>query len=123
MTDLQTAEPEAPNTTVNTALPRLRALDDILDAVCEQYQLEFAHILSKRKTKTIAEARVLVCLVARRCTRLSFPEIGLVIRRDHTTVMSAVHSAEQRMTRDPYFAAVARALIERFGAVTETFTQ
>lgn len=97
-------------------IPRLNALSGIVDAVSRVYAIPPSSITGRSRTKTIAEARMLVCLLARRCTRLSSTEIGLVIERDHTTALTLIKSAERQQARDPWFAAVASALIDQFGA-------
>ena len=96
--------------------PRLGALAEIIEAVAAVYGVSHADIVGRARTKSIAEARMAVCLVAKRCTRLSYPEIGRVLGRDHTTVMALVQSAERLRAKDQWFAAALAELLERFGA-------
>lgn len=104
-------------------LPRLNALSEIIEAVASVYGCGHSDIVGRLRTKSIAEARMLCCLIARRCTRLSFPEIGTVLGRDHTTVMALLKSAERQRVSDVWFAATAAELLERFGAAEEVTTQ
>lgn len=104
-------------------LPRLGALTEIIASVAAVYGVEHTDIVGRLRTKSIAEARMLCCLLAKRCTRLSFPEIGMVLGRDHTTVMALVKSAERQRARDAWFAATAAELLERFGEIEEARTQ
>jgi chromosomal replication initiator protein len=105
-------------------LPRLNALTELIDSVAAVYGITHADIVGRLRTKSIAEARMLCCLLAKRCTRLSYPEIGTVLdRRDHTTIMALVCSAERQRARDAWFDATAAELLERFGAVEEVRVQ
>jgi chromosomal replication initiation ATPase DnaA len=98
-------------------------IEEIAYAVADLYGIPAAELRGRARTKTIAEARLCVILVARRCTRLSSTEIGDALDRDHTTVLSSVKSAERLSARDKYFAAVVAELCERFGENLETSTQ
>lgn len=100
---------------IRPGIPRLNALTDILLAVSVVYGLMPIDITGRLRTKAIAEARMMTCLIARRCTRLSLTEIGFMVERDHTTVLALIKSAERLHARDPWFAAAASGLIERFG--------
>ena len=109
---------------VRGVLPRLGALAPILEAVAAVYELGTADIIGRQRTKSIAEARMAVCLLARRCTRLSYPEIGEVLnKRDHTTVMALCKSAERQCTTDPWFSAAVAELLERLGVTEEVRVQ
>lgn len=110
-------------TEVDRFVPRLRAIEQIIYAVAEVYGCAPAEIMGRARSKTIAEARLCVCVVARRCTRMSLTEIGDSLDRDHTTVMAALASGKCRAARDPYFAGVVAELCERFGENLETIQQ
>jgi hypothetical protein len=102
------AEPRAkPLSVVPPALPAipLRAADpnEILRVVCVSYALELAALLSKDKHKNISEARQVACWLLRTRTKLSFPEIGRVVRKDHTSVMVGVKKCVARRVREPGF--------------------
>ena len=107
-----------------TMSARPNALSEIISAVAAVFAIEPADIIGRQRTKSIAEARMLVCLLARRCTRLSFPEVGVVLgARHHTTVMSLADSAERQCRKDQWFAVTAAELLERFGAEEEVTRQ
>mgnify|MGYP006921341560 FL=1 len=44
----------------------------------------------------------------------SYPEIGRRFNRDHTSVMHGVAATDQRIARDPTFAAAMQALRQRY---------
>jgi chromosomal replication initiation ATPase DnaA len=96
---------------------------EIIEAVCAVYGVGHSDIVGRDRHKSIAEARMLCCLVAKRCTRLSFGELGTLLGRDHTTVMALCKSAERQRVRDAWFAATATELLERFGAAEEERVQ
>jgi chromosomal replication initiation ATPase DnaA len=55
-----------------------------------------SEILSKRRTSYIAWARIAMAYTLRRYyTHLSFTDIGIILNRDHTTIIAAVKAAEQ----------------------------
>lgn len=111
-----------PSATANF-VPRLRAIEQIIYAVAEVYGCAPAEIMGRARSKTIAEARLCVCVVARRCTRMSLTEIGDSLDRDHTTVMAALASGKRQAARDPHFAGVVAELCKQFeeeaGAATQ----
>jgi chromosomal replication initiator protein len=65
-------------------------LADIQRAVCEVFGVESSSLKSQRKTRAIAEPRMLAMWLARRYTRAALSEIGDFFgRRSHSTVVSA----------------------------------
>jgi chromosomal replication initiator protein len=99
-------------------------LAPILEAVAGVYELGTADIIGRQRTKSIAEARMVVCLVARLCTRLSYPEIGEALgRRHHTTIMALCESAERQCERDTWLASAVAVLLEQFGAAERECVQ
>ena len=63
-----------------------------------------SHILGRRRTHEISDARAVACWVLRDTTALSYPAIGRLFGRHHTTVMYAVSKVE----REPELLALAR---------------
>lgn len=108
---------------VDRFVPRLRAIEEVIYAVAEVYGVAPTELIGRARTKTITEARICVYAVARRCTRMSYPEIGSALNRDHTTVINGCASAKQKSARDPYFAGVVEELCERFGEPVEVTRQ
>jgi len=72
-------------------------LADIQRAVCEVFGVEPANLKSGRKSRSIAEPRMLAMWLARKYTRAALGEIGEYFgRRSHSTVVSA-----QKKNRTP----------------------
>lgn len=103
--------------------PRARAIEEIIAAVSFSFGITVEDVRGPMRTKAVAEARQCVYLVARRCTRLSYPEIAKAVGRDHTTVMSGVKTAERIRESDRWFAATVRVLLERFVEIESVVTQ
>ncbi|MEM6384360.1 MAG: helix-turn-helix domain-containing protein [Pseudomonadota bacterium] len=58
-------------------------------------------ILSSRRSTSCIEARHLAMYLMKASTTLSYPEIGTVFGRDHTTILSGVQRHEERMRSSP----------------------
>jgi chromosomal replication initiation ATPase DnaA len=61
-------------------------------------------ITQRSRRKTVSEARCAVYWLARKLTRLSYPEIAHELGRDHTTVMNGVESIDGRRLQDEWLA-------------------
>ena len=91
----------------------------IIMATAEAFGIDACDLLGRDRSKSRKEARLVAYLVARRCTRLSFPELGRAFGKNHTSVHAGVHSMGVQCARDPWLAEVVAQLIERFGEVEE----
>lgn len=71
-------------------------LGDIQRAICEVFGVEASSLKSSRKTRSIAEPRMLAMWLARKYTRAALGEIGEYFgRRSHSTVVSAQKKIER----------------------------
>lgn len=95
-------------------IPRLHAIEEIVDAVAGVYNVLPIDIRGRARTKDLAEARQCICYVARGSTRMSFAEIGKALNRDHTTIMACTNTASRLMKNDPWFKAATDALLTQF---------
>jgi len=57
-------------------------------------------ILDRTRLRNITQARHVVAWILRR-RGLSLPEIGLLLHRDHTSIMNAVRKVEFQIARSP----------------------
>lgn len=81
------------------------SVQGILDAITGYYDVKLNDLLSKRRHKSIALPRQVGMYLARRHTRYSLEEIGAYFGgRDHTTVMHAIKTVNERKTQDSAFA-------------------
>ena len=76
-------------------------LADIQRAVCEVFGVEPSSLKSDRKSRSIAEPRMLAMWLARKYTRAALGEIGAYFgRRSHSTVVSAQKKIERLMSEN-----------------------
>ena len=89
-------------------------LQAIITAVTEFYGVRLTELQSKGRQRSIALPRQVCMFLARRCTRHSLEEIGGFFGgRDHTTVMHAVDTVDDKRKADPEFDLVLRSLEEK----------
>jgi chromosomal replication initiation ATPase DnaA len=97
--------------------------NSVVNAIVRDAALAFGiapeAILSRDRSKSISEARAMVCYVARRCTRMSFTEIGRALGIDQSSVNSAFRRVRRLRASDAWLDAAARLLLESFGGETE----
>lgn len=60
---------------------------NILTKVCEYYGITKEQMLSDRRQKTIVKARQASYWLYENLTDFSYPRIGLIHKRDHTTIL------------------------------------
>lgn len=83
----------------------------IIDTVSEFYNVKIPDLQSKRRQKSIAQPRQVCMFLARKLTPHSLQEIGGYFGgRDHTTVLHAERTVEERIAKDAQFAGVVRAI-------------
>ena len=63
--------------------------DKIISMVAKKYDISRDDVLGKKRDQNIAYARNLSIYIIRRVTQMSFPEIGKIFGRDHSTIMSS----------------------------------
>jgi chromosomal replication initiation ATPase DnaA len=82
-----------------------RAADhnEIVRCVCQSYLVSPDELASNDRHKNVAEARKVACWLLRTLTARSFPEIGRLMSKDHTSVMHAVKSCSRRRETDAEF--------------------
>jgi chromosomal replication initiation ATPase DnaA len=68
-------------------------------AVCQGIEVPPHDVIGSTRTQHIIRVRRLAIWAVRNVTHLSYPAIGMIFGKDHTTVMNAVRQAEARETR------------------------
>lgn len=90
----------------------------IIAAVSAATGVRKNEILSVRRPARSVDARLLICWLARRMTLLSMPAIGRALNgRDHTTILSNIRRADERMQGDVEFREQAEQLEQTIGAL------
>lgn len=64
-------------------------VEDIQKKVADFYQLHLGDLLSEKRSKGIAEPRMIAMYLARKLTRASFPQLGGAFGRNHATIINA----------------------------------
>jgi chromosomal replication initiator protein len=77
--------------------------EGIVAIVCERFGLRPEDLTSPRRSRHIALPRHVAMYLCRRLLGASFPHLGQLFRRDHTTVMHGVSTIEQRVKQDAAF--------------------
>ena len=87
------------------SVPNQISLEDIVKVVVNHYNVRLSDLQSKRRHKSVAEPRQVCMYLARQHTRFSLEEIGGYFGgRDHTTVMHAAKTIQDRRQTEPDFA-------------------
>ncbi len=80
-------------------------MERIQKVVCSAYNLDVSVLLNKGRKKEIALPRQVLMYLAKKMTDLSFPAIGEMLKRNHTTVMHGCKGVEELMAKDEEFKA------------------
>ncbi len=78
--------------------------EKIISRVSKKYGVTEEEIYGRKRTKHIASARNISIYIIRTVTEMSFPTIGKLFDRDHSTIISANDSIEQNIQTNPLFA-------------------
>jgi len=91
--------------------PTIQAISTV---VADFYHVRITDLQSKKRPRSVAHPRQVCMYFARRMTRHSLQEIGGYFGgRDHTTVMHAVKTVENRLVKDQDFVSAVKAMEER----------
>ena len=78
-------------------------VDKIFAAVYKKYNVKREDLVGSKRTKELAAARHITIYLIRKITDMSFPNIGKIFGRDHSTVMSSIETVEKRLRSDTVF--------------------
>ena len=73
---------------------------DILDAVATAWGVEVGHIQGKSQKWIFAHPRFAVVRLIRQRLDWSYPRIGKLLVRDHSTILASLHRAEELYAHD-----------------------
>lgn len=98
---------------VVTPIP-LRCADanEVLRCVGQAYSLPVSALTGKGRFKNTCEARLVAYWLLRELCKSSYPEIGIVLRKDHTSAISGVKKCIAMRARDASFKAFTDELAE-----------
>jgi len=79
-------------------------IDDILEKVCQHYNVAQQHVFSKSRKRDYVQVRQVSMYLAQKYTKMPAGRIGQLIgNRDHSTVIHSCNSIEQRLKVDKAF--------------------
>ena len=81
-------------------------IDDILEKVCQHYNVSPQHVFSKSRKRDYVQVRQISMYLAQKYTKMPASRIGQLIgNRDHSTVLHSCNAVEQRLKIDKEFSA------------------
>ena len=81
-------------------------IDDILEKVCQHYNVAQQHVFSKSRKRDYVQVRQVSMYLAQKYTKMPASRIGQLIgNRDHSTVIHSCNTVEQRLKVDKVFSA------------------
>lgn len=89
----------------------------VLDAVAHGFRVSVEDILGTSRKRHFVVARACAMAVVKQHTNLSYPAVGALFRRDHTTVMHHV----SRVLRDPELSEAVRQVVEELSPPAHPF--
>ncbi len=78
-------------------------VDKIFTAVFKKYSIKKEDIIGQKRNKEIAAARHISIYLIKAITEMSFPNIGKIFNRDHSTIIASYDKIEKKVFSDPVF--------------------
>ena len=78
-------------------------VDKVFSAVFNKYNISKEELIGSKRNKDIAYARHIAIYLIREITEMSFPNLGRLFNRDHTTVMNSCDLIAAKVAKDPLF--------------------
>jgi chromosomal replication initiator protein len=78
-------------------------VDKIFASIFKKYGVKREDIVGTRRTKDVAWARHVSVYLIRTITDMSFPNIGKIFNRDHSTIMSSIDAVERKLQAENMF--------------------
>lgn len=92
------------------AEPVAMTVEKILNRVAQKYEVSVESIKGTRRTKSIVQARHVAIYLIRELTAMSFPQLGKLFSKDHSSVMSSYNKIEEAIKKEDPFALEIREL-------------
>ena len=77
--------------------------EKIVTKVAAKYGVSPDEIYSKKKSSSISKARHISIYLMRKISELSYPNIGKIVNRDHSTIMSSFRLIETELKNNSSF--------------------
>ena len=76
-------------------------IDFIIESTCKFFGISKEEILSSSRKKEVTESRQIAMYLIRKFIKKSFKEIGMLFKREHSTVIYNIKSLEKKLYTDP----------------------
>lgn len=90
-------------------------LEDVIGVACKTWGVTREELLGHKRPNRVAIARMAMYTLMRESTNCSFPELGLLLGRDHSTIQKGGVVVQNLLATDPRFAAAYRIARNRLG--------
>ena len=88
------------NELLGGAEPISVTVDKIFAAIFKKYNVTKEDVLGKKRNREIANARHMAIYLIKEITEMSYPDIGKIFSRDHTTAIASYQAIEKRLSSD-----------------------
>ncbi len=85
------------------AEPINTTIDKIFTAVFKKYGIKKEDIIGQKRNKEVAYARHISIYLIKSITEMSFPNVGKIFNRDHSTIISSFDKIQKKVHSDPVF--------------------
>jgi chromosomal replication initiation ATPase DnaA len=76
---------------------------DVVEVTSKVFDVPARDLFGPWRNRKIVHARHAASWLARKHTAKSYPQIGAILNRDHSTIMNGVRQVEERWMKDPLF--------------------
>jgi chromosomal replication initiation ATPase DnaA len=86
---------------VQVEVARLRTANvwQLIESICAAYKVSPFAVTSRNRRKRVSEARQEIWRILK-ADGMSYPELGELFNRDHTTIVHGVQQAKERLERE-----------------------
>ena len=84
-------------------VPTQVMIDKIFTCIQKKYGFDKKTLVGKSRTKEVAFTRHIAIYLIRELTEMSFPSVGKIFDRNHSTVISSCEIIEKKLATDPLF--------------------
>ena len=104
--------------TLENVLPKQKKLgvEDVQKEISKYYNVSVESLISPKRQRNIVKARQMAMYIARKLTGTSYPELGKLFHRDHTTALTSCEKIEEALENDESIRNELEEIMSRLGA-------
>ena len=84
-------------------VPTQVIIDKVFTCIQRKYGIDKKTLIGKSRTKDVAFTRHIAIYLIREMTDMSYPSVGKIFDRNHSTVISSCETIEKKLSSDPLF--------------------